>query len=59
MAGMQTLVEVTLTSWTAARCRRCAQRLHRSATRDPAPPGWNGTLNRLTERLDPRGSERR
>lgn len=57
MPGVQTLVEVTFAEHeggTLLQMRHSG--FPAAAARDPHRQGWNSTLNRLAERLDPRGS---
>jgi glutathione S-transferase len=57
MAAMQTLVEVSFAEQEGG---TLVQMRHAGFTSEPARDshgrGWNGTLNKLTEQLDPRGS---
>jgi len=57
MPGVQTVVEVdfsALDGGTLVQMRHGG--FPAAAARDPHAQGWNATLNKLTERLDPRGS---
>lgn len=57
MPGLQTLVEVTFTAQeggTLVRMRHSG--FPAAAAREGHAQGWNATLNKLTEQLDPRGS---